>query len=56
MRELATLGVSFAYPTRTLFVEGPVQVAGAGRGNGAQEPESGDERRPRASPSPVNPS
>ncbi len=47
MREFAALGVEFAYPTRTLFVEGPVRLEGAERGEG-REPRG--ETRPAASP------
>ena len=64
MRELDAMGVQFAYPTRTLFVEGPVQVEGTARGNGkgghredeedGQEAARGERRRPR--PPAVNPS
>jgi small-conductance mechanosensitive channel len=62
MRDLDKMGVQFAYPTRTLFVEGPVQVDGIKRGNGEHrekdededEPARGERRRPR--PPAVNPS
>jgi small-conductance mechanosensitive channel len=62
MRELDAMGVQFAYPTRTLFVEGPVKVEGAMRGNGGhreddegdREPAAHERRRPR--PPAVNPS
>jgi small-conductance mechanosensitive channel len=65
MRELDAMGVQFAYPTRTLFVEGPVQLEGAARGNGEHRGEPGEssesgerERQPRRRPPPpaVNPS
>jgi small-conductance mechanosensitive channel len=62
MRELDKIGVQFAYPTRTLFVEGPVQVDGIKPGNGGHrendededEPARGERRRTR--PPAVNPS
>lgn len=62
MRELDAMGVQFAYPTRTLLVEGPVRLEGATRGNGEhreddrddEEPGAHERRRPR--PPAVNPS
>jgi small-conductance mechanosensitive channel len=65
MRELDAMGVQFAYPTRTLFVEGPVQLEGAKRGNGGhREDDAGDadddrpgrHERGRPRPPAVNPS
>jgi len=62
MRELGAMGVQFAYPTRTLFVEGPVQLEGAGRGNGKgredreDREKPGRDERPRQPPPAVNPS
>lgn len=47
MRELADLGVQFAFPTRTVYVEGPVRVEGADRGNGAADRELGSARTAR---------
>jgi small-conductance mechanosensitive channel len=64
MRELAGIGAEFAFPTRTLLVEGPVQLEGAGRsgngrGQGAREDDdAGEDRRERrpSRPPAINPS
>ena len=60
LRELAALEIDFAFPTRTLHVDSPLQLEGAGRGNGHDrgEPEEPEERERAGRPRPpaVNPS
>jgi small-conductance mechanosensitive channel len=56
MRELDAMGVQFAYPTRTLHVEGPVRLEDAGRGDGtdrerSEQAESRHARSPAVNPS-----
>jgi small-conductance mechanosensitive channel len=56
MRELAAMNVQFAYPTRTLFIEGPVRFEPAGASAAEGDGQQAQRPRVRENPPPAKPS